>query len=179
MLNAKAILEKHINPKSECFRILWNHSVSVKNKAIKVVKKHPELKANISFIEEAALLHDIGIVKTNAPIIDCHGTLPYIAHGFSGHDILVNEGLSQHALVCERHTGTGLSLQDIQRQKLPLPHRDMLPVSIEEQIICYADKFFSKTKLGTEFTPEKVKKKLLKFGEEKTQQFIVWHEKFK
>ena len=32
----------------------------------------------------------------------------------------------------------------IESNHLPIPHRDMLPVSVEEQVICYADKFFQK-----------------------------------
>ena len=60
------------------------------------------------------------------------------------------EGYPRHALVCERHTGTGLSLSYIIEQDLPVPHREMLPISLEEQVICFADKFFSKTHLGEE-----------------------------
>jgi hypothetical protein len=33
-------------------------------------------------------------------------------------------------------------------QQLPLPARDMFPLSVEERLICYADKFFSKTDNG-------------------------------
>ena len=61
-----------------------------------------------------------------------------------------SEGYPRHALVCERHTGAGLSLEDIIAQNLPVPHRDMLPVSMEEQVVCFADKFYSKTHLERE-----------------------------
>ena len=59
-----------------------------------------------------------------------------------------SEGYPRHALVCERHTGAGLALEDIIAQNLPVPHRDMLPVSMEEQVVCFADKFYSKTHHG-------------------------------
>ena len=84
------------------------------------------------------------------------------------------EGFPRHALVCERHTGTGLSLKMIEEQKLPVPHRDMRPVSWEEQIICFADKFYSKTHLEREKTPEKIRKSLSKYGEETVLQFDAW-----
>ena len=58
------------------------------------------------------------------------------------------EGFPRHALVCERHTGAGISLQSIIDQQLPVPHRDMVPVSLEEQVICFADKFFFKDTSG-------------------------------
>ena len=88
------------------------------------------------------------------------------------------EGFPRHALVCERHTGTGISLKMIEEQNLPLPHRDMQPVSLEEQIICFADKFFSKTNLGKEKEIDKVHKSLAKYGEETVSRFDEWCKRF-
>ena len=158
--------------------ILLEHSRAVADKALEIVRRHPEWDADELFIEEAALLHDIGIVYVNAPAIECHGTEPYIRHGILGAEILRREGLEKHALVCERHTGTGLTLQQIISQGLPLPHRDMQPMSIEEQIICFADKFFSKTRLDTEKTVEQARHSLEKFGSEGLIKFDKWCEMF-
>ena len=158
--------------------ILLTHSRAVADKALKIAREHPELNADETFIEEAALLHDIGCVMVNAPAIECYGTEPYIRHGILGAEILRSEGLPRHALVCERHTGTGLTLQQIIEQKLPLPHQDMQPISIEEQIICFADKFFSKTRLETEKTAEQARRSLEKFGAEGLTKFDAWCEKF-
>ena len=154
--------------------ILLVHSRAVANRALEIARQHPEWDADELFIEEAALLHDIGIVHVNAPTIECYGTEPYIKHGILGADILRHEGMERHALVCERHTGTGLTLQQIVEQELPLPHRDMQPVSIEEQIICFADKFFSKTRLNTEKTVEQARRSLEKFGTEGLIKFDKW-----
>ena len=90
------------------------------------------------------MLHDIGIFLTDAPGIFCFGDKPYICHGYLGADLLREEGFPRHALVCERHTGAGISAESIIKQDLPIPHREMLPVSMEEQVICFADKFFQK-----------------------------------
>lgn len=84
------------------------------------------------------------------------------------------EGYPRHALVCERHTGTGLSLAMIEERNLPVPHRDMRPVSLEEQLICFADKFFSKTKLTKEKPADKIKQSLSKYGNETVEQFEHW-----
>jgi len=154
--------------------ILLVHSRAVADKALEIAHRHPELLADERFIEEASLLHDIGIIKVNAPAISCHGTEPYICHGSLGAEMLRSEGMERHALVCERHTGTGLTLQQIIEQGLPLPHRDMQPVSIEEQIICFADKFFSKTRLDTEKTVEQARRSLEKFGTEGLKKFDAW-----
>jgi len=159
---------------------LTEHSESVAAKAVNIAEKLNLSKEERVFIREAALLHDIGIFLTHAPSIGCDGTLPYICHGYLGHDLLIKEGLPVHALVCERHTGTGLTVDDIVRNELPLPRRQMIPVSLPEKIICYADKFFSKDhgQLGVEQPVEKVRKKLLRFGPEKLAVFDKWHSFF-
>lgn len=158
--------------------ILLVHSRAVADKALEIARRHPEWNADEAFIEEAALLHDIGIAKVDAPAIECHGTEPYICHGILGAEMLRSEGMERHALVCERHTGTGLTLQQIVGQGLPLPHRDMQPKSIEEQIICFADKFFSKTRLDTEKTVGQARRSLEKFGTEGLERFDQWCKMF-
>ena len=168
------IIEKYYDTQSDAYRILINHSRSVTDKALSIAKAHPEMHLDIAFIEEAAMLHDIGIIFCNAPEIDCHGTYEYICHGYLGADMLRKEGYPRHALVCERHTGTGISLQMIEKNKLPLPHRDFLPVSQEEQLICFADKFFSKTKLNKEKNINKIQDSLKKYGEDTVFRFNHW-----
>ena len=150
------------------------HSRSVADKALWIAGKHPELNLDTVFLEEAAMLHDIGIFLTHAPGIQCFGTEPYICHGYLGAGLVRKEGFPRHALVCERHTGAGLSLKDIMDQKLPVPHREMLPVSMEEQVICFADKFFSKTHLDREKTVEGARKSIAKYGDEGLQRFNNW-----
>ena len=96
-------------------------------------------------IEQAALLHDIGIFKTRADAIGCTGEAPYICHGYLGRELLDAAGLPPtYGLVAERHTGAGITLANIRSNQLPLPHREMVPVTLEEKIICCADKFYSK-----------------------------------
>ncbi len=150
------------------------HSRSVADKAIAIANAHPELKIDKQFVEEAAMLHDIGIFRTNAPGIQCFGTEPYICHGTIGAQLMREEGFPLHALVCERHTGAGLSLMEIERQNLPVPHHDMLPLSLEEKLICFADKFFSKTHLEKEKSLEQARQSLVKFGEEGVARFDAW-----
>jgi len=172
------IINRYYSNTSDVYHILVTHSRSVADKALAIARMHPELNLDTRFVEEAAMLHDIGIYLCNAPEIDCHGEAEYICHGYLGADFLREAGYPEHALVCERHTGAGLSLQDIIKQNLPLPHRDMLPVSMEEQVICFADKFFSKTKLDKEKSVEGARKSLLKHGTEGLVRFDRWCELF-
>lgn len=124
------------------------------------------------------MLHDIGIFKCDAAGIQCFGTEPYICHGRIGAELLRSEGFPRHARVCERHTGAGITKAQIIAQNLPLPQQDFLPETMEEKVICYADKFFSKTHLDREKTIEQAEKSLLKFGEEGVLRFREWEKCF-
>jgi uncharacterized protein len=109
----------------------------------------------------------------------CFGEYPYLCHGYLGCDLLVAEGYPDHALVCERHTGVGITAQEIFAHKLPLPLRDFVPVSVEEQIICFADKFFSKSgDLFEEKSLASVRKSIKKYGDKNILRFNEWCEIF-
>lgn len=168
------LIEKYYPQDNELKTILVVHSNSVAQKALQIAEKHPELNLDTVFLHEAAMLHDIGIFLTHAPAIQCLGDKPYICHGYLGADLVRKEGFPLHAQVCERHTGAGLSLKDILAQDLPVPHREMLPVSMEEQVICFADKFFSKTHLEKEKTVENARKSIARYGEEGLVRFDNW-----
>lgn len=180
-MNPLEIIEKYYDKDSKLYRILTTHSRAVAEKALAIAANVPELDPDLKFIEEAAMLHDIGIYLTDTPEILCTGNQPYITHGYLGAEILRKEGYPRHAKVCERHVGTGISIADIERQDLLLPKREMLPKSIEEEIICLADKFFSK-KDGADNSErplEKIRAGLARISEEKVQQFDQWLEKYK
>ncbi|MDR1331719.1 MAG: HDIG domain-containing protein [Tannerella sp.] len=172
------LIAKYYAAGSAARRILEQHSRSVADKALSIARAHPEMHLDLAFLEEAAMLHDIGIFLCHAPEIDCHGTFPYICHGYLGAELLRREGLPRHALVCERHTGTGLSAEMIDGGLLPVPCRDMRPQSDEEQLICFADKFFSKTKLGEEKSADRVRQSLARHGERDVRRFDEWHKRF-
>lgn len=172
------LIDKYYAGAEQLKHILCTHSRSVAQKALEIARRHPELKLDEDFLYEAAMLHDIGIFLTDADGICCFGDKPYICHGYLGAELMRREGYPRHALVCERHTGAGLALEDILAQELPVPHRDMLPVSLEEQVICFADKFYSKTHLDREKSVEKARKSLARYGEAGVSRFNHWCEQF-
>lgn len=174
----KDLIHKYCNGNASLEQVLLRHSTDVARRALQIARKHPELKADEKLLLEGAMLHDIGIVRVYAPTIFCFGTEPYIRHGVLGAEILRSEGLPLHARIAERHTGTGLTAAEIIKQQLPLPHQDFTPQSIEEQIICYADKFYSKSRLDEEKSPEQAMRSLQKFGEEGISVFKDWMERF-
>lgn len=178
MVDYRALIDKYYSDNLPLKHILEVHSRLVCEKALACLAAHPELFLDHDFVEEGAWLHDIGICYTNAPAIQCHGTEPYLCHGLLGAKLLRLEHLPRHARVAERHTGAGLTKEQILARNLPLPPRDFLPETLEEQLICYADKFFSKTHLTTEKPLERVLAGLASFGDAGVETFLCWHELF-
>ena len=177
-MNWQKIIDKYYIEDNELKNILIIHSQSVARKALQIVSLHPELHLDANFIREGAMLHDIGIIRTNASGIYCFGTEPYICHGLLGGEMLRLEGFPRHARVCERHTGAGLGIEDIEAHNLPLPHVDFLPETMEEKVICYADKFFSKTHIDRERTVEEALNSLLKRDSKGVERFKEWIKMF-
>jgi len=177
-MDAIKILKRHYKARPKAYEILVRHSEAVADKAVKVADRLCRSGADIDFIYGAAMLHDIGIFQTNAPALGCHGKAPYICHGVLGAELLVAEGLGRHSLVCERHVGVGISSLDVREKGLPLPERDMVPVSREEKIICYADKFFSKDEPRLERSLDWVRASIRRYGDRKLAVFDEWVETF-
>lgn len=178
MMKPIEIIDKYYFHNPELREVLIIHSQQVRDRALKIVKAHPELNADAEFIAQAAMLHDIGIIFCNAPKIHCHGNHKYIEHGYLGAELLRKEGLPLHAGVAERHTGSGITKEQVIREDLPLPVKDYCPQTIEEEIICYADKFYSKSHLGEELALEKVRRNIWRYGYDGITRFDYWVQKF-
>ncbi len=180
-MNPLKIIQKYYELDSQSYHLLVEHSKAVTQKAIKIARNIPKFKPDLQFIAEASMLHDIGIFLTDSPEMWCFGNHRYICHGYLWREILEKEGFPKHALVCERHIWVWISISDIEKQNLPIPKREMLPISIEEEIICFADKFFTKNEdfLYQEKSLDKIKASLIKFGDDKISRFNRLLEKLK
>lgn len=170
-MDVQAVFNKYYQPGTPLYNSVWSHSRLVADKALQLAQAHSELEIDLDFVYEAAMIHDIGVFLTNAPSIYCTGDQPYICHGVLGAELMRADGYPRHALVCERHTGTGLTVADIIAQNLPLPHRDMCPVSLEEKLVCFADKFYSKSNPDREKPIDKVRKSVARYGEDSLRRF--------
>ena len=103
----------------------------------------------------------------------------YIRHGLLGHELLLDEGLPEE--ICRfasRHTGMGLSRDDILRQGLPLPPGDYLAETGEESLVMYADKFHAKTTPPALLTAGAYAASVRRFGEDKAAAFQSMREAF-
>lgn len=116
-------------------------------------------------VRAAAMLHDIGIFLTSAPEIECRGTEPYINHGPLGAELLRREGAPEWAArVAERHTGVGIP--------------PLLPETPLERLVCYADKFYSKSGTMQRKTLEAVERSMARFGPANLAAFRALHRDF-
>ena len=178
-IDVRGIIDRYYPQENELKNIYNIHAVKVTSLALEMARRHPELGIDMQFVEEAAMLHDLGIFLTDAPRIYCFGTEPYLCHGYLGAELLRSLGYERHARVCERHTGTGLTKEVIAANGWKLPVKDFVPETIEEQLICFADKFYSKTKyLETARTLEQVVESMAKISPEAAEKVKKWAEMF-
>lgn len=158
--------------------IYLRHCRAVADLALEIAaRKH--LPLDPATVEEAAMLHDIGISLTDAPGIDCHGHEPYIMHGVLGAQLLRQAGMSEtSARVAESHTGAGISQADIEAQDLPLPPGDYMPRTQLERLVCYADKFYSKSGDMKRKPFDKVLRSMERISPDTLERFMQLHREF-
>lgn len=178
-MTVEEVFDKYYPCDSEARDILVRHSRSVADLALEI-NEQLGLGLDRAEIEQAAMLHDIGIFHTNAPGIGCHGTEPYIRHGVLGADLLRAEGFDEKiACVAERHTGAGITPQDIAELNLPLPtDRILFPESLLEKLVCYADKFYSKSGDMQRKSLERVRASMLRHSESTLERFEKLNKEF-
>ncbi len=175
-----AVLHRYIPPDSLTYRFYLPHVASVTVMAVRVGRRLNLDASRLQFIEEAAMLHDIGIVSVDAKHLGCHGDLPYVAHLEEGRRILAAAGLPRHAEIAGNHVGLGITREEIVAQDLALPPRDIFPETLEAQIVSWADLFFSKLPdmLWQQRTVDDVRARVAKYGERQQQTFERWLERF-
>ena len=59
-----------------------------------------------------------------------------------------------------------------------MPAKNYLPETIEEKLICYADKFYSKSRPAVSLSVQQVYEGLLRFGTDGANRFMEWHRMF-
>jgi len=82
-----------------------------------------------------ALLHDIGRTRSQT-----------VMHGAQGAEILEEEGVDKEVVeIVRRHVGAGIAPEEA--KKLGLPDFDYIPRTLEERIVCFADKMVDADKV--------------------------------
>lgn len=107
-----------------------DHCINVASLAVEIAEacKRNGVDVDLRLVEVGAILHDIGRSRT-------HG----VEHGVVGARIVEEFKLPEEVVrIVGRHVGAGITLEEAGR--LGLPPRDHIPQTVEEKIVCYADK---------------------------------------
>ena len=172
----RALHEKYA-PTPDAFELVYTHCEIVRRVAGQLLAGRDHV-LNAELVRAGSLLHDIGVYRLYSP----SGVLrhkDFIRHGVLGYELLHGIGLPERLCrFCSRHTGTGLSRDDILRQGLPLPVDDYLAETGEERLVMYADKFHSKRTPPVFVTPASFESRVRRFGEDKVARFAALREQF-
>jgi len=137
--------------KNGCTKKIIKHSILVAEKAVELAESYHKkgTYVDVTLVRLGAILHDIGRSITTD-----------VKHGFEGARLIRKAGFSEDlARIVERHVGAGIPLEEA--KTLGLPPQEYLPETLEEKLVCYADKLVSGERLkNIDHTIEFFKKKL-------------------
>ncbi|WP_200424605.1 HD domain-containing protein [Streptomyces sp. NE5-10] len=165
----RALHRKHA-PSDAAFELVFTHCEIVAAIADQLLARTGR-GADADLVRAGALLHDIGVYR----LYDSAGRIDgahYVTHGVLGHRLLAEEGLPETLCrFCSCHTGVGLTREDVLAQDLPIPPADYVPVTPEERMVMYADKFHSKSTPPRFVSPDSFEARIGRFGQEKVTVF--------
>ena len=137
--------------RSRCSHRVIEHCKTVASLAVQIAKACREKGQNVDIhlVEIGALLHDIGRSRTHTA-----------DHVIAGAKIARELGLpSSIVSIIECHAGGGIDIDEAKR--LGWPIKSYLPQTLEEKIVCYADKLIDgKRRVKIEHTICKFSKEL-------------------
>lgn len=186
-MDYQTIIDRYYPEGSRLRDIYMNHCRSVADFAMEIARRE---RLDLPWLEAAAMLHDIAIFLTDAPGIECRGSEPYIRHGVLGASLLRSlcpddasdeerQWYETMARVAERHTGSGISADDILTQRLPLDTAgNYMPQTVTERLVCYADKFYSKSGSPKRKSLEAVKQSMARISNDSLRRFLELHAQF-
>jgi len=130
--------------------LVWTHSQIVKEIALQLatkLEKKIDSRLDKNLIIIGSLLHDIGVYRCFDEDFNPNDKAdPYFYHGWIGEKILRKLDFPEKVIrFTITHTSTGITTEDIKRERLNLELKDYIPVSIEEEIVNFADKFHTKS----------------------------------
>jgi len=116
--------------KAGCSRRVVEHCKRVSAFAVKIAHACQKRQSNVDveLVEISALLHDIGRSRTHS-----------VDHALEGGRIAREFGLPGSVVrIIERHAGGGIPKEEA--KELGWSVKDYMPKTLEEKIVCYADK---------------------------------------
>jgi uncharacterized protein len=122
--------------KNNCPPQVIRHCLSVADLAIETAREllAKGLKVDVELVEAGAILHDLGRSKNHT-----------VGHGVVGAQMAQSLGLPQPLVnIIKRHVGGGISAEEA--AVFGWPKDSYMPQTLEEKIVCYADKLIDKSR---------------------------------
>lgn len=171
-------LHKKYAPNQDVFHLVFIHCQIVSEIAVQL-SRNCSTQIDVERVKIGCLLHDVGVY----PLFDKNGLEKdkkrYITHGILGEEILKNEGYDEeYCRFASHHTGVGITKQQITKRRLPLPLKDYVAESTEEELVMYADKFHSKTNPPVFNSFNSYQEYVARFGVDAIENFQKLAEKF-
>ncbi len=107
-----------------------SHCLAVADFALELASKlkQKELEVDLELVEAGAVLHDLGRARSHK-----------VDHSLIGAQMAAELGLPQSLInIIKRHVGAGITQPEA--DKLGWPKGTYVPQTLEEKIVCYADK---------------------------------------
>lgn len=125
------ILRKH-----NCSQRVIDHCQAVAALALQIARqlKEKNYQINLPLVEVGALLHDLGRSKSHK-----------VDHSIIGAKLAQEEGLPEEVIsIIKRHVGAGITNEEA--QWLGWPKDNYIPQTLEQKVVCYADKCIDSNK---------------------------------
>lgn len=168
------VLHEKYAPTREAFELVHTHCEIVCAVAERLADGSG---VDVGLVRAGCLLHDVGVYRLYDDGRLDHAR--YIRHGVLGHALLAEAGFAETLCrFCSRHTGVGLTREDVRRQNLPIPAADYLPETAEERLVMYADKFHTKASPPAFVTADAYAASVRRFGEDKVTAFAALRAEF-
>ncbi len=136
---------------SGCSKNVIKHCKAVSELATEIANacKEKGLNVDLELVEIGALLHDIGRAKTHS-----------VHHAVIGAEMAKSIGMPETIIsIIKRHVGGGIT--EDEAKKLGWPRDVYVPQTLEEKIVCYADKLINGSRrVPIERTIEEFSRKL-------------------
>lgn len=158
--------------------LCWTHCQIVKKIALQIaaeLKKNYSIEVDGDLIKAGALVHDIGLY--NCLDDNFQKVVRYATHGLIGYEILKKEGVEEKVARFSLCHTAGLTKEEIIAQEIPMEAKDYIPITLEEEIVSYADTFHSKGHPGFN-TYEKMEDKYSKYGDNAVTMLRRFRKKF-
>ncbi len=122
--------------KHNCSQRVIEHCKAVADLAIQIANqlKAKNHQIDLQLVEASALLHDLGRSKTHK-----------VDHSIVGATLAKQEGLPEQIIsIIKKHVGAGIT--DEEAKWLGWPKDNYIPQTLEEKVVCYADKCIDSNK---------------------------------